>query len=77
MIAGASQAGAIHILVPDDGKFTAATDKGYQNAGQIQGQTWSRSHTPLMMKQTYNDVNRMDWTLQDTSKSATTRPQMI
>ena len=31
MIAGASQAGAVHILVPDDGKFTAATDKGYQN----------------------------------------------
>ena len=61
-IAGTLQAGVAHILVPADGKFATAIDKGYQNEWEIQGQTrqHSRSNAPLVMKQTYDDENRMD-----------------
>ena len=63
MIAGTSQADAALILVPADGKFTTAIDKRYQSAGEIQAQTrqHSRSSNLLRMKQTCNDVNKMDF----------------
>ena len=57
-----SQTDAALILVPADRKFTTTTDKGYQSAGEIQGQTLqhSRPSNLLGMKQTYDDANEMD-----------------
>ena len=62
-ITGTSQADAALIMVPADGKFTAANAKGYYSAREIQGQTRQHSRSSnllLEMKQIYNDVNKMD-----------------
>ena len=59
MTAGASQANAAIIEVPDDVFFTIAQHSGNQSARVIQGQH-SRSNTPILIKQTCNDVHRTD-----------------
>ena len=44
---------------PDMPANSKKEHSGNQNAREIQGQH-SRSNTPIVIKQTYNDVNRMD-----------------
>jgi len=62
MITGASQADVALIMVPADGNFTTAIQKGNHKAGEIQGQT--RQHSRLInllgVKQIMIGVNKMD-----------------
>jgi len=62
MITGASQADVALIMVPADGNFTIAIQKGNHKAGEIQGQT--RQHSRLInllgVKQIIIGVNKMD-----------------
>jgi len=62
MITGASQADVALIMVPADGNFTVAIQKGNHKAGEIQGQT--RQHARLInllgVKQIIVGVNKMD-----------------
>eukprot|EP00974_Lingulodinium_polyedra_P063227 6103281-Lingulodinium_polyedra.AAC.1 len=46
MITGASQAEVAVIMVPADGNFTTAIDRGKHEASEIQGQT--RQHSRLI-----------------------------
>merc|ERR1712124_25948 len=46
MISGAAQADVAVLMVPADGNFTTAIQKGDHKAGQVQGQT--RQHAPLI-----------------------------
>eukprot|EP00998_Keelungia_sp_KM082_P002567 NODE_1313_length_1382_cov_820.526693_g1301_i0.p2 GENE.NODE_1313_length_1382_cov_820.526693_g1301_i0~~NODE_1313_length_1382_cov_820.526693_g1301_i0.p2 ORF type:complete len:429 (-),score=154.56 NODE_1313_length_1382_cov_820.526693_g1301_i0:94-1326(-) len=62
MISGAAQADVALLMVPADGNFTAAIQKGDHKAGEIQGQT--RQHSRLInllgVKQLVVGVNKMD-----------------
>jgi elongation factor 1-alpha len=62
MITGASQADVAVIMVPADGNFTTAIQKGNHKAGVVQGQT--RQHARLInllgVKQVVIGVNKMD-----------------
>merc|ERR1711906_42327 len=62
MISGASQADIAVIMVPADGNFTTAIQKGNHKAGVVQGQT--RQHARLInllgVKQLVVCVNKMD-----------------
>merc|ERR1712241_1446162 len=62
MITGASQADVALIMVPADGNFTTAIQRGNHKAGEIQGQT--RQHSRLInllgVKQICIGVNKMD-----------------
>ena len=62
MISGAAQADVCLLMVPADGNFTTAIQKGDHKAGEIQGQT--RQHARLLnllgVKQLVVGVNKMD-----------------
>jgi len=62
MITGASQADVALIMVPADGNFTTAIQKGNHKAGEVQGQT--RQHSRLInllgVKQIAVGINKMD-----------------
>ena len=62
MISGAAQADVCLLIVPADGNFTTAIQKGDHKAGEIQGQT--RQHARLLnllgVKQLVVGVNKMD-----------------
>jgi len=62
MITGASQADVALIMVPADGNFTTAIQRGNHKAGEVQGQT--RQHSRLInllgVKQIIIGVNKMD-----------------
>ncbi|KAL1915137.1 uncharacterized protein VTP21DRAFT_7618 [Calcarisporiella thermophila] len=62
MISGAAQADVALLMVPADGNFTTAIQKGDHKAGEIQGQT--RQHARLLnllgVKQLIVGVNKMD-----------------
>merc|ERR1712110_1116270 len=62
MISGAAQADVAVLMVPADGNFTTAIQKGDHKAGQVQGQT--RQHARLInllgVKQLVVCVNKMD-----------------
>ena len=62
MISGAAQADVALLMVPADGNFTTAIQKGNHKAGEIQGQT--RQHARLInllgVKQLMVGVNKMD-----------------
>ncbi|OZJ04966.1 hypothetical protein BZG36_01739 [Bifiguratus adelaidae] len=62
MISGAAQADVALLMVPADGNFTTAIQKGDHKAGDIQGQT--RQHARLLnllgVKQLVVGVNKMD-----------------
>ncbi|KAJ3351685.1 translation elongation factor Tu [Allomyces macrogynus ATCC 38327] len=62
MISGAAQADVALLMVPADGNFTTAIQKGDHKAGEIQGQT--RQHARLLnllgVKQLVVGVNKMD-----------------
>nr|BAN33739.1 elongation factor-like protein [Fabomonas tropica] len=62
MISGAAQADVALLMVPADGNFTTAIQKGDHKAGDIQGQT--RQHARLLnllgVKQLLVGVNKMD-----------------
>jgi len=62
MITGASQADCAMIMVPADGNFTTAIQRGNHKAGEIQGQT--RQHSRLInllgVKQIIIGINKMD-----------------
>lgn len=62
MISGAAQADVGLLMVPADGNFTTAIQKGDHKAGEIQGQT--RAHARLLnllgVKQLLVGVNKMD-----------------
>merc|ERR1712070_355004 len=62
MISGAAQADVAMIMVPCDGNFTTAIQKGNHKAGEIQGQT--RQHSRLInllgVKQILVGINKMD-----------------
>jgi len=62
MISGAAQADVALLMVPADGNFTTAIQKGNHKAGEVQGQT--RQHARLInllgVKQLVCGVNKMD-----------------
>merc|ERR1712216_315001 len=62
MISGAAQADVALLMVPADGNFTTAIQKGDAKAGEIQGQT--RQHARILnllgVKQLVIGVNKMD-----------------
>jgi elongation factor 1-alpha len=62
MISGAAQADVGLLMVPADGNFTTAIQKGDHKAGEIQGQT--RAHSRLLnllgVKQLIVGINKMD-----------------
>merc|ERR1711939_636818 len=62
MISGAAQADVALLMVPADGNFTTAIQKGNHKAGEVQGQT--RAHARLLnllgVKQLLVGVNKMD-----------------
>jgi elongation factor 1-alpha len=62
MISGASQADVALLLVPADGNFIAAIQKGDHKAGEVEGQT--RQHALLInllgVKQLIVGINKMD-----------------
>merc|ERR1712139_421527 len=62
MISGAAQADVGVLMVPADGNFTTAIQKGNHKAGEVQGQT--RQHARLInllgVKQLLVGVNKMD-----------------
>jgi len=62
MISGAAQADVALLMVPADGNFTTAIQKGDHKAGEVQGQT--RQHARLLnllgVKQLIVGVNKMD-----------------
>merc|ERR1711920_1055759 len=62
MISGAAQADVALLMVPADGNFTTAIQKGNHKAGEIQGQT--RQHARLInllgVKQIIIGINKMD-----------------
>merc|ERR1712224_1120594 len=62
MISGAAQADVALLMVPADGNFTTAIQKGNHKAGEVQGQT--RAHARLInllgVKQLIIGVNKMD-----------------
>merc|ERR1711988_650797 len=62
MISGAAQADVCLLMVPADGNFTTAIQKGNHKAGEVQGQT--RQHARLInllgVKQLAIGVNKMD-----------------
>ena len=62
MISGAAQADVCCLMVPADGNFTTAIQKGNHKAGEVQGQT--RQHARLInllgVKQLMVGVNKMD-----------------
>jgi elongation factor 1-alpha len=62
MISGAAQADVALLMVPADGNFTTAIQKGNHKAGEVQGQT--RQHARLInllgVKQVIVGVNKMD-----------------
>jgi elongation factor 1-alpha len=62
MISGAAQADVALLMVPADGNFTVAIQKGNHKAGEVQGQT--RQHARLLnllgVKQLIVGVNKMD-----------------
>mmetsp|Transcript_33453 Transcript_33453/g.79349 ORF Transcript_33453/g.79349 Transcript_33453/m.79349 type:complete len:464 (-) Transcript_33453:63-1454(-) len=62
MISGAAQADVCLLMVPADGNFTTAIQKGNHKAGEVQGQT--RQHARLInllgVKQLIIGVNKMD-----------------
>jgi len=62
MISGAAQADVALLMVPADGNFTTAIQKGNHKAGEVQGQT--RQHARLIsllgVKQLFIGVNKMD-----------------
>merc|ERR1712023_11122 len=62
MISGAAQADVALLMIPADGNFTTAIQKGNHKAGEVQGQT--RQHARLLnllgVKQLVVGVNKMD-----------------
>merc|ERR1719428_1114508 len=62
MISGAAQADVCLLMVPADGNFTTAIQRGNHKAGEIQGQT--RQHSRLInllgVKQIIIGINKMD-----------------
>jgi len=62
MISGAAQADVALLMVPADGNFTTAIQRGNHKAGEVQGQT--RQHARLInllgVKQIMVGVNKMD-----------------
>ena len=62
MISGAAQADVALVMVPADGNFVTAIQRGNHKAGEIQGQT--RQHSRLInllgVKQLIIGVNKMD-----------------
>eukprot|EP00199_Chlamydomonas_sp_CCMP681_P001328 CAMPEP_0119115718 /NCGR_PEP_ID=MMETSP1180-20130426/51890_1 /TAXON_ID=3052 ORGANISM="Chlamydomonas cf sp, Strain CCMP681" /NCGR_SAMPLE_ID=MMETSP1180 /ASSEMBLY_ACC=CAM_ASM_000741 /LENGTH=606 /DNA_ID=CAMNT_0007104807 /DNA_START=108 /DNA_END=1928 /DNA_ORIENTATION=- len=62
MISGAAQADVCLLMVPADGNFTTAIQKGDHKAGEVQGQT--RQHARLInllgVKQLIIGINKMD-----------------
>ena len=62
MISGAAQADVALVMVPADGNFITAIQRGNHKAGEIQGQT--RQHARLInllgVKQLIVGVNKMD-----------------
>jgi len=62
MISGAAQADVALLMVPADGNFTTAIQKGNHKAGEVQGQT--RQHARLLnllgVKQLFIGINKMD-----------------
>merc|ERR1711908_230947 len=62
MISGAAQADVALVMVPADGNFTTAIQRGNHKAGEIQGQT--RQHSRLInllgVKQIIIGINKMD-----------------
>jgi len=62
MISGAAQADVALLMVPADGNFTTAIQKGNHKAGEVQGQT--RQHARLInllgVKQLLIGINKMD-----------------
>lgn len=71
MISGAAQADVAVLMVPADGNFTTAIQKGDHKAGEVQGQT--RQHARLInllgVKQIVVGVNKMDSDVAQYSKS--------
>merc|ERR1711916_77445 len=70
MISGAAQADVALLMVPADGNFTTAIQKGNHKQGLVQGQT--RQHARLLnllgVKQLIVGVNKMDCDTADYSK---------
>merc|ERR1712149_48473 len=62
MISGAAQADVALLMVPADGNFTTAIQKGNHKAGEVQGQTRQHAHliNLLGVKQLLVGVNKMD-----------------
>jgi elongation factor 1-alpha len=62
MISGAAQADVCLLMVPADGNFTTAIQRGNHKAGEVQGQT--RQHARLLnllgVKQLIVGINKMD-----------------
>merc|ERR1711959_545809 len=62
MISGAAQADVALLMVPADGNFTTAIQKGNHKAGEVQGQT--RQHARLLnllgVKQLIVGINKVD-----------------
>ena len=71
MISGAAQADAAVLMVPADGNFTTAIQKGDHKAGEVQGQT--RQHARLInlrgVKQIIVGVNKMDCDMANYTKA--------
>lgn len=71
MISGAAQADVAVLMVPADGNFTTAIQKGDHKAGEVQGQT--RQHARLInllgVKQIVVGVNKMDSDVAQYNKS--------
>jgi len=71
MISGAAQADVALLMVPADGNFTTAIQKGNHKAGEVQGQT--RQHARLLnllgVKQLICGVNKMDCDTANYSKA--------
>ena len=72
MISGAAQARAL--MVPADGNFTTAIQKGNHKAGEVQGQTRQHALINLLgVKQLVVGVNKMDCDTAGYKESATRR----
>merc|ERR1711871_1717266 len=75
MISGAAQADVALLMVPADGNFTTAIQKGNHKQGLVQGQT--RQHARLLnllgVKQLLIGINKMDCDSPSTRRSGTRR----
>merc|ERR1711908_41769 len=76
MISGAAQADVALLMVPSDGNFITAIQRGNHKAGEVQGQT--RQHGRLInllgVKQLIVGVNKIGWKKDFVAKSVPVMP---